>query len=164
MARGRRCTPGSGAGSRPESGPGCWRPCTRRRTRAASWTGTCTSSTGRRSAPIPMRRGPKRGRQPSPRVQPWRVQHQAPPADRAARQTDHLDPDADPAERGACAHGAAAHRPNAATPTPETGDRGQTGGESLLAPLSPVRLPTLLITLITIFCTTPIHYGVLLVL
>lgn len=44
MARGRRCTAGSGGGARPASGIGCSPPSNRRRTRPARWTGTSSSS------------------------------------------------------------------------------------------------------------------------
>src|SRR6266536_2687323 len=64
MAPGRRWPAGFIGGVAGVCGTGCWPACRPRPTRAASWTGCCTTWTGRWCGPTRVPPGPAGGRQP----------------------------------------------------------------------------------------------------
>ena len=66
---GRRWPAGSTAGAARACGTGCFRRCRPMRTRGASWTGCCSSSTGRWCEPTSTLPGPGGGLRPT-----WRSQ------------------------------------------------------------------------------------------
>jgi hypothetical protein len=78
---------GSLAGAKPASGIGSWLPFSNRRTRRGSSIGKSTVSTARRSAPISMQRGPKRGPTNPALGKSRGLEHHGPSARRGHQQT-----------------------------------------------------------------------------